>query len=61
MEFGSAEQYNKPTFFASGNSSFNIAACWSSGARSEVTKKYNKANCEALGITVPDDYVVIEE
>ena len=26
-----------------------------------VTKKYNKANCEALGITVPDDYVVIEE
>ena len=27
----------------------------------EVTKKYNKANCEALGITVPDDYVVIEE
>ena len=27
----------------------------------EVTKKYNKANCEALGITVPDDYVAIEE
>ena len=27
----------------------------------EVTKKYNKANCAALGITVPDDYVVIEE
>ena len=26
----------------------------------EVTKKYNAANCEALGITVPDDYVVIE-
>ena len=26
-----------------------------------VTKKYNKANCEALGITVPDDYVAIEE
>ena len=27
----------------------------------KVTKKYNKANCEALGITVPDDYVAIEE
>ena len=27
----------------------------------QVTKKYNKANCEALGITVPDDYVAIEE
>ena len=27
----------------------------------EVTKKYNKANCEALGITVPDDYVEFEE
>ena len=27
----------------------------------DVTKKYNKANCEALGITVPDDYVAIEE
>ena len=27
----------------------------------EVPKKYNKANCEALGITVPDDYVAIEE
>ena len=25
-----------------------------------VTKKYNVANCEALGITVPDDYVAIE-
>ena len=25
------------------------------------TKMYNKANCEALGITVPDDYVAIEE
>ena len=25
-----------------------------------VTKKYNAANCEALGITVPDDYVAIE-
>ena len=25
-----------------------------------VTKKYNIANCEALGITVPDDYVAIE-
>lgn len=27
----------------------------------EFTKKYNKANCEALGITVPADYVAIEE
>ena len=27
----------------------------------QVTKKYNKANCETLGITVPDDYVAIEE
>lgn len=27
----------------------------------QVTKKYNKANCEALGITVPEDYVAIEE
>ncbi len=27
----------------------------------QVTKKYQKANCEALGITVPDDYVAIEE
>ena len=26
----------------------------------EFTKKYNAANCEALGITVPDDYVAIE-
>lgn len=27
----------------------------------QVTKKYNKANCEALGITIPDDYVAIGE
>jgi len=26
----------------------------------EVTKKYNAANCEALNITVPEDYVAIE-
>ena len=26
----------------------------------QVTKKYQKANCEALGITVPEDYVAIE-
>ena len=26
----------------------------------EFTKKYNAANCEALGIKVPDDYVAIE-
>ena len=26
-----------------------------------VTKKYNAANCEALGITVPDDYEAISE
>lgn len=25
-----------------------------------VTKKYNKANCDALGITVPEDFVAIE-
>ena len=25
-----------------------------------VEKKYNAQLCEALGITVPDDYVVIE-
>ncbi|MDE6186240.1 MAG: ABC transporter substrate-binding protein, partial [Lachnospiraceae bacterium] len=25
------------------------------------TKKYNAANCEALNITVPDDYVAIGE
>lgn len=25
-----------------------------------ATKKYNAANCEALGITVPDDYTAIE-
>ena len=25
-----------------------------------VTKQYNAANCEALGITVPDDYEAIE-
>ena len=24
-----------------------------------VTKKYNAANCEALGITPPSDYVAI--
>ena len=24
------------------------------------TKMYNKANCEKLGITVPDDYTAIE-
>ena len=27
----------------------------------QFTKKYNKANCDALGISVPDDYVAIEE
>ena len=26
----------------------------------QFTKKYNAANCEALNITVPSDYVVIE-
>ena len=26
----------------------------------QVTKMYNAANCEALGITVPDDYTAIE-
>lgn len=26
----------------------------------EVTKKYNAANCEALNITVPEDYVAID-
>ena len=26
----------------------------------QVTKKYNAANCKALGVTVPDDYVVME-
>ena len=26
----------------------------------EFTKKYNVANCEALGIKIPDDYVAIE-
>lgn len=25
------------------------------------TKKYNAANCEALNVTIPDDYVAIEE
>mgnify|MGYP003400962771 CR=1 FL=1 len=25
-----------------------------------LKKKYNKTNCDALGITVPEDYVVIE-
>lgn len=27
----------------------------------QFTKKYNKALCEALNVTVPDDYVAIEE
>ena len=27
----------------------------------QFTKKYNKTICEALGITVPDDYIAIEE
>lgn len=27
----------------------------------QFTKKYNKSLCDALGITVPDDYVAIEE
>lgn len=27
----------------------------------QFTKKYNAANCEALGITIPDDYIAIEE
>ena len=27
----------------------------------KVTKKYNKANCEQLNITVPDGYEAIEE
>ena len=26
----------------------------------EFTKKYNAANCETLGITVPADYIAIE-
>ena len=26
----------------------------------QVTKKYNAANCETLGVTVPDDYVAIK-
>ncbi len=26
----------------------------------QFTKKYNKANCEALGVTIPEGYVVIE-
>ncbi len=26
-----------------------------------ATKKYNAANCEALNITVPDDYEAISE
>ncbi len=26
----------------------------------QVTKEYNAANCEELGITIPDDYVAIE-
>ena len=28
---------------------------------SAVTKKYNAANCEALGVTIPDDYEAIAE
>ena len=27
----------------------------------QFTKKYNKSLCDALGVTVPDDYVAIEE
>jgi len=27
----------------------------------QFTKKYNKTICEALGITIPDDYEAIEE
>lgn len=27
----------------------------------KVAKKYNKANCETLGITVPEDYAAIEQ
>ena len=27
----------------------------------QFTKKYNKTICEALGVTVPDDYIAIEE
>ena len=27
----------------------------------EFTKKYNAALCEELGVTVPDDYVAIED
>ena len=26
----------------------------------QFTKKYNAANCEALGITVPDDYIPMD-
>jgi len=29
-------------------------------SRLSVTKKYNAAICEALGITVPDDYVPMD-
>ena len=27
----------------------------------QFTKKYNKAICDALGVTIPEDYVEIEE
>ena len=27
----------------------------------QFTKKYNKSLCDALGITIPEDYVAIEE
>ena len=33
---GSALQYSRPTVLAFGNISWIMAACWSSGARSEV-------------------------
>ena len=31
------------------------------GFDTTLDKKYNAANCEALGVTVPEDYVAIED
>ena len=49
LAVGSAEQYSRPTFLASGIHSTIISACWSSGARSEVP--------EMLPPTVPEKSV----
>lgn len=53
--------------YATGEMAYEVLANGADPAEMEiqfapnVTKEYNKANCETLGIEIPDDYVAIEE